>query len=84
MAEFFRPGDQRAVAGDLVVLDGLRIGDDRRIEHRLVLDLAGGSSASLIRPSMAGQSVPDGLLAELLEHLVQPLDLLVGFLEMQS
>ena len=31
---------------------------------------------------MAGQSVPDGCLAELLEDLIQPLDLLVGFFEM--
>ena len=40
-AELLRPGDQRAVARDLVVLDRLRGGDQRGVEHLLVVDLAG-------------------------------------------
>src|SRR5262245_9958824 len=40
-AELLGPGDQAAIAGDLVVLHRLRGGDERRIEHRLVVDLAG-------------------------------------------
>ena len=38
--ELLRPGDQRAVAGYLVVFDGLGGGDDRGVEHLLVLDFA--------------------------------------------
>src|SRR6476646_11059151 len=33
-AEFLRPGDQAAIAGDLVVFDRLRRGNEGRIEHR--------------------------------------------------
>src|SRR5262249_31102358 len=40
-AQLFRPCDQRAVARDLIVLDGLRRSDERGIEDRLVLDFAG-------------------------------------------
>src|SRR3954453_9050786 len=42
MAEFVGPCDQRAIGGDLVVLDRLPLGHDRGIEHGLVLDLARG------------------------------------------
>ena len=42
MAELFCPCDQRAVAGDLVVLDCLRVRNDRGIEYGLVLDVACG------------------------------------------
>ena len=41
LAEFLGPGDQRAVAGDLVVLDRLGGCDQRRVQHLLVRDLAG-------------------------------------------
>src|SRR3954451_23141696 len=36
--EFFGPGDQGAVAGNLVVLDRLRACNDRRVQHGFVLD----------------------------------------------
>ena len=36
----FGPGNQRPIARDLVVLDGLRRTDDRGIEHFLVGNLA--------------------------------------------
>ena len=42
MTELLSPRDERAVAGDLIVFDRLRVGDDRRIEHGFVLDFAGG------------------------------------------
>ena len=67
MAELFCPCDQRAVAGDLVVLDCLRVRNDRGIEYGLVLDVACGLSASLIRPSIAGQSVPEGCFPSFLK-----------------
>src|ERR1700751_4368301 len=40
-AEPLRPRDQRAVAGDLIMLDRLRGGDDRGVEHLVVGNLAG-------------------------------------------
>jgi CheY-like chemotaxis protein len=52
------------------VLDGLS-GGDGGIEHGLVIDLAG---------DLVG--VPLGCFAELLEHFLKPLNLLVGLLEM--
>jgi hypothetical protein len=36
-AELLREGDQRAAAGDLVVLDRRRGGDDRRVQHVVVV-----------------------------------------------
>ena len=59
-AELLGPGDQRAVAGDLVVLDGLRGSDERGIEHLLVVDVAGDFLASSMMPSIAGQVTPFG------------------------
>src|SRR5581483_2760163 len=41
VAELLRPGDQRAIAGHLVMFHRLRRGDERRVEHLLVLDFAG-------------------------------------------
>ena len=42
MAKLLRPGDQGAVAGDLVVLDRLRVCYDRGVENLLVVDLSRG------------------------------------------
>ena len=81
-AERFRPGNQRAVARDLVVLDRLRCADDGGIEHFLVGDFAGDFVG------FANEAVDRGafhalrLLAELLEDLVEPRDLVLGFFEM--
>ena len=41
MAEAFRPGNQRSIAGNLVVLDGLRRSDNGRIQHIFVRDFTG-------------------------------------------
>ena len=41
MAEFFRPGDQGAVPGDLVVLHSLAGSGDRGFENLLVVDFTG-------------------------------------------
>ncbi len=78
MPEFFGPGDQRAVAAHLVVLDGLRVATMAASSTALSSISPAVSSASLIKPSIAGQCGSAGLLAELLEHLLEPLDLLVG------
>src|SRR5215208_6958017 len=40
VAEFFGPGDQRAVSRDLVMFDRLRTRYDGGVEHGLVVDLA--------------------------------------------
>ena len=69
MTKSFGPRDQSAVAGNLIMLDRLRIGDDGRIEDRFVFNLARVAFASLIRPSMAGQSVPLGCLPSLANTL---------------
>ena len=42
MSELFSPGNERAVAGNLVMLDRLGIGNDAGIEHGLIVDLPGG------------------------------------------
>src|SRR6476646_1130872 len=39
--QLFGPGDQRAVARDLIVFDGLRRSDERGVENGFVLHLAG-------------------------------------------
>src|ERR1700730_4872056 len=54
VSELLRPGDQGAVAANLVVLDRLCTGDDRRIKHGLVGYFADPPSASLMIPSIAG------------------------------
>jgi hypothetical protein len=48
--ERVRPRDQRAVAGDLIVLDRLRRPDDSRVKNFLVGDFAGGFIAFLDQP----------------------------------
>jgi len=42
VAWFLCPGDQRAIPGDLVMFDRLRVRDNRGIEHALVLHFARG------------------------------------------
>jgi hypothetical protein len=64
------------------VPDGLRIGDDGRVQHGLVLDLACGLVGLLDDAVDRGALRPAGLLAELFEHLLKPLDLFVGLFEM--
>ena len=78
-----RPGDQRAVARDLVMLDRLRRRDQRRIEHRLVGDLAGDLVGFLDDPvdRRAGNGL--GLLAQQLEDLLQPRDLAFGLAQVR-
>ena len=82
MTELVCPGDERAVAVDLVVLDRLSRRDDRRIPEVLVLDLANDLLAlldeaqnGLARHALRG-------LAQRLKDLVQALDLLLRLLEM--
>src|SRR5437588_696941 len=83
MTELFGPGNQRAVAADLVVFDSLRARDDRRIEHSLVSYLA-GYFFGFLDQTINGRALGTArLLLELQKHLVQPLDLLIGLLEMR-
>jgi hypothetical protein len=61
-------------------LDGERAGDDRRNQHRLVVDLARGLMASLMMPSIAVGCLRR--VAELLESL-QLVDVRLGFFRMR-
>jgi len=56
--ELLGPRDQRPLARHFVMLDGLRRRDQGRVQHALVIDLAGDVSASSMMPSIAGQSTP--------------------------
>ena len=82
MAELLGPGDERAVARDLVMLDRLRIRDDRGIENRLVVDFTGGLVRFLDQAVDRRAVRAVRLLAELREDLLQPLDLLVRLFQM--
>jgi hypothetical protein len=80
--ERFRPGDQRAVASYLIVLNSLCGPDYGRVENVLVGDLAGDLIAFLDQP-LDGRALPTlRLLAEFLKGLVETLDLLFGLLQM--
>jgi hypothetical protein len=82
VTDAFRPGDQCAVAGNFIVFDCLRRADDGGIEHILVGHLA-GDLISLADKSIDGRALhPFGLLAELLEHLTEPRDLVLGLFQM--
>jgi hypothetical protein len=80
-AEFIRPSNQSAITRDLIVLDRLCGADDGGIENLLVGDLAG----NIVR--FRNETVDRGtlhalrLLAEFLEHLVEPRDLILRFFE---
>ena len=77
MAKLLRPGYQRPIAADFIVLDGLSGGDDGGIEYGLVLNLA-SDLVGFFDDSVDGWALrPAGFLAELFEHLLKPLDLLV-------
>lgn len=75
MAQF--PRDQRAIVGDLVMLDGLGARNVGRIEHRLVFDFAGGCFSFLDQAIDRRAVGARRFLTQLLEHLVVPFDLLV-------
>ena len=82
MTELFGPSDQRPIAAHFVVLDGLGVGDDSGIEHRLVFDFA-RRLIGLLDDAVDRWTLRSArLLAELLEGLLKALDLLVGFLKM--
>ena len=82
MTEFFSPRDQRPLTAHFVVLDGLRVRDDGGVQHCLILDLASRLVGLLIDAVDRWTLRPAGLLAELLEDLLKPLDLLVGLFQM--
>src|SRR4051794_255215 len=82
VAEFFGPSDQRPITADFVVLHGLGVRDDGGVQHGLVLDLAcrlvGFLDDAVDRRTLR----TGGLFAKLAEHVVEPLDLLVGLFQM--
>src|SRR3954466_11237848 len=82
VAELLGPGDQRAVAGHLVVLDRLSSADDRGIQNILVGNLA--SNVVGFRDQSVDRRAPHTfrLVAEFLEYLSKALDLLFGFRQM--
>src|SRR5262245_26355389 len=81
-AELLRPGDQGAIAADLVVLDRLRSRDDRRIEHRLVVDLA-GDVFGFLDDAVDGRTIDTlDVLAEDPEHLLEPFHVVLGLAQM--
>ena len=83
MAEFFGPGDQRAVSRDLVMFDRLRTRHDGGVEHGLVVDLA-RDRVGFLDQAVDRRAVRRlGFLAEFLEDLLQAIDLGIGFFEMR-
>jgi hypothetical protein len=82
VTEFFSPRDQRPATAHFVVLDGLRVRDDGGVQHCLILDFASCLVGLLIDAVDRRTLRPAGLLAELLEDLLKPLDLLVGLFQM--
>ena len=80
-AELVRPGDQRAVAGDLVVLDSLRGGDQGGVHDLRIVDVAGDLFGFL--DDAVDRRAIDGLGLDVmqLEHLLEPLDVALGFLQ---
>src|SRR5205807_1713203 len=83
-AELLGPGNQAAVARDLVMLGGLCRVDQRRIEHRLVGDFA----RCLV--GLLDDAVDRGAIDRLylrtvhLEHFLQALDVLLGLFEVRQ
>src|SRR5215470_670882 len=80
-AKLLRPRDQRSVARDLVVLDRLRGGDQRRVEHLLVLDLA-GHLLGFLDDAVDGRAVDRlGVDAVHAENFLDAGDVILGLLE---
>ena len=82
MSYSFGPGDQRAVTGDFVVLDGLSGPDNRSIQNLFIGDFA----CQLV--GLADQAVNRRtfqalrLFPQLLKDLIETRDLVLGLLEM--
>ena len=81
-AELGRPGDQRAVARDLVVLHRLRGGDEAGIHHVLVVDLADQILAFLQDAVDRRALLALRIGVHQLEHLAQPVHLAFRFGQM--
>ena len=82
-AEFFRPGDQAAVPGDLVMLDRLRRGHQRRVEHARLgfrQDIVGFLQDAVDRWA----AHPARFAVVQLEYFLQPSDMPMGLLEVRS
>ncbi len=83
VAKLSRPGDQRAVAGDLIMLDGLRAADDGGVKHVLVIDFA-GDFVGFLDQTVDGRTIhASRRLAQPLEHLIEPRDLVLSLAQMR-
>ena len=81
-AELLRPRDQAAVAGDLVVLNGLGGGNQGGIQHALIFDFP-CHYVRLVTNAVDGGAVHAlGILALQLKHAFQPLYVILGFAQM--
>ena len=78
-----RPGDQRAVGRDLVVLGPLAGGDQARVHRRLIEVLFHNRLAFFDDAGNAFAVLATNLLREPFEDLFQPLDLTLRFLEVR-
>ena len=77
VAQLFRPGDQGAVAGNLVMLDRLGIGDNGGVQDGLVFNLACGRIGLLDQAINRRAVGAFRLLTEVCEDLVETLDLVL-------
>src|SRR5262245_10163274 len=81
--ELLCPSNQAAVARYLVVLDGLRSGDQRRIENGLVFNLA-GYFFRFFENAVDGRTVDLLLLTSVqLEHFFKPRNLTLGLAQVR-
>jgi|SRR5271166_6366453 len=78
VAKFFSPRDEWVIAANFVVLNGLRVGYERGVQHRLVFDLA-SDFIGLLDDSNDGAALSSArLLAKLFERFVESFDLFLG------
>ncbi len=80
--ELLGPGFQRAVAGDLVVLDRLGGGDEAGVERLGALEVLDDGLAFLDDAEDGVAGLAAGGFADQFEHLLQALDMTFGLFEM--
>src|SRR5216684_5469467 len=81
--ELLGPGDQGAIARDLIVLDGLRRGDHGRIENVLVVDVA-DDVIRLLQDAVDRRTIHRfHRLPFELEYLLEPLHVVLGLVQVR-
>jgi hypothetical protein len=81
-SELVGPGDQRAVAGDLVVLDGLCRGDEASVQSGRALELLNDFLALCEDSLDCFAGFAASWLADQFENLFEAIDLALGFVAM--